>query len=259
LGYNKSNKELITILEKRETMGELQGRVALITGGGRGLGASIALALASAGADVALLAHESCEMTTVADMIRSRGGRALGITADITDWPSVHDAIEEIREELGPIHILVNQAATVVPFAHIDDSHPQEWARAIKINLVGAFYCAHAVITDMIDMNWGRIINISSPAAELALPAFSAYGAAKAGLNQFTRILAAELHGKEVAALTCYPGTADSPAQSVMENEPLAAEEAAALVCWLCGPDGMELTGQIVDGNDLAIRRKIGL
>ena len=238
-------------------MQELSGRVALVTSGGRGLGAAIALALEEAGAAVAVLEHDTCDLTGVIALIQSQGGRAFGATGSLSDLASVNDAIETIIEILGPIDILVNNAATATPFAQVDDAHPQEWANAIAINLIGAFYCTHAILADMLSAGWGRIINISSDAATIARPALSAYSVSKAGLDHFTRSLAVELEHTGIAAITVYPGVAETPLAD--QQRPNAVTEAATLIRWLCGPEGDAYRGQVADSSDSALREHAGL
>ncbi len=253
---------------------DLSGKVALVTGGGRGLGAATCLALAEAGAAVAPLARDSCEVTTVAEMIRGKGGQALGIAADVGDWDAVAAAIEDIRTQLGPVAIVVNNAAASTT-GLVATSDPAEWAASITTNLVGPYYIARAALPDMIAANWGRVINVSSGSAVRAHAGGSAYGSSKAGLDHFTRFLAAELEGTGVVAVTIYPGVMDTRMQEQARSYPgpegdlfrafyqngalRPPEESAALVRWLSGPDGERFRGQVVNVMLPEIRQAVGL
>ena len=227
-------------------MGELTGQVALVTGGGRGLGAAIALGLAEAGADVAIMAFDTCEMTAVVDLVRAQGRRAFGATAAVSDWLAVQAAIGEIEEQLGPVSILVNAAMTYAPHALVEDAHPQEWARAIAINLTAPFFCAHAVLPGMVAAQWGRIITLSSQHAHTSMPTLSAYSAAKAGLDHFMRVLAAEVSATQIVALAVDPERAP-----LADSPPPTPEQCAALICRLCGPAGEAWHGQVVAVMDV--------
>lgn len=256
-------------------MGELDGRVALITGGGRGLGAAVALELAAAGADIAIFARDSCEVATVAELIRHSGRQALGISVDVSEWEAVRDAVDEAREALGPITMLVNNAAVVGPFATVAEADPALWAYALAVDLNGTFYCAHAVLPDMLAANWGRIINVSSGSAVSASPAMSAYAAAKSGVDHLTRVLAAELAPTGVVALTVYPGIMETRMQEEARATALPEaemfrqfhtrgllrppEESATLIRWLCGPAGDEYRAQVIHVNSTVIRARVGL
>jgi NAD(P)-dependent dehydrogenase (short-subunit alcohol dehydrogenase family) len=256
-------------------MADLQGRVALVTGGGRGLGAATARELAAARAAVAVVARSGDEVAAVAEAIRRDGRQALGIAADAGQWDSVRAAVEQTRAALGPIAILVNNAAMSPPFATVAESDPVAWAYALAVDLHGPFFFAHATLPDMLAADWGRIINISSGAAVGANPAMSAYSVAKAGLDHLTRLLAAELAATGVAAITIYPGIMDTAMQTeAREQESPAAgmfrdyhahgflrppAEPARLVRWLCGAEGDAYRGQGVNVFSTAIRQKIGL
>jgi 3-oxoacyl-[acyl-carrier protein] reductase len=242
-------------------MTDLSGQVALVTGGGRGLGATIAAALADAGADVAVMARDTCELTAVVEMLRAKGRRACGVTADAGDWLAVQDAIGTVEEQLGSVTILVNAAAITTPLATVDDAHPQEWAKAIATNLNGPFYCAHATISGMLDAGWGRIITISSPLATTVAPTMSAYASAKAGVEHFTRVLAAELAETPLVAVTIDPGVLETRIV-LLDNDDATTnplDESAAIICWLCGPAGEDHRGEVVRVTDVEIRRQAGL
>jgi 3-oxoacyl-[acyl-carrier protein] reductase len=131
-------------------MGELDGRVALVTGGGRGLGATTALALAEAGAHVALLGRTAATLDAVGQAIGERGRQSVSVVADTADWEQVRAAIAEVEQTLGPVAILVNNAALISVSGRIADSDPTVWARELATDLNGPFYCIRAVLASMV-------------------------------------------------------------------------------------------------------------
>jgi 3-oxoacyl-[acyl-carrier protein] reductase len=194
---------------------DLSGRVALVTGGSRGLGRAHALTLARAGADVAIAdiqlesdGGEDVERygalaaaaraqglvyteRTVAE-IEELGRRALAARCDVTDRAQVDAAVARVREELGPIDVLVNNAATLDHVARIEGQEPELWERDLRVNLTGAFNCAQAVWPGMVEGGWGRIVNMSSITAELGGFGQASYATTKAGILGLTRTLALE-------------------------------------------------------------------
>ena len=172
----------------------LEGKVAFVTGGRRGLGKAIALTFAQAGADVALcdMVAETSELETAADEIRKLGRRSLAIQADVTRRADVEKAVGEVMAEFGRIDILLNCAGVLVikPFLEITD---EEWDSIIDTHLKGNFICSQTVGRIMVKQKSGNIINLGSAAGLNAVDEQSAYGAAKAGITMLTRVLAREL------------------------------------------------------------------
>jgi 3-oxoacyl-[acyl-carrier protein] reductase len=183
---------------------ELDGQVALVTGGGRGIGASIARELAAVGARVALSARSADQVEAVASEI---GG--LPLVADVSDRESVEAMADRVASELGPIDLLVNNAGISGGLQTSWDIDPDEWWRVFEVNVRGPFLVSRAAIPSMVDRGAGRIVNVGSGAAYLppgSTVSESAYGPSKAALYRFGEMLAAQLDGTGVSVFTISPG-----------------------------------------------------
>lgn len=220
-----------------------EGAVALVTGGTRGIGASIAERLKADG-------------YTVATLGRSGGD----VQADVSDPASVQAAFDEVRERLGPVLILVNNAGVTADGLAIrmpDD----DWTSVIDTNLTGAFNCTKRGLEDMLKARWGRIVNVSSVSAERANSGQANYAASKAGLLGFTRVVAKEMGKRNITANAVTPGfiatdmTAELPQQEIAAAIPAARvgrpEEVAAAVAFLVSDDAAYVNGATlaVDGG----------
>jgi NAD(P)-dependent dehydrogenase (short-subunit alcohol dehydrogenase family) len=185
----------------------LAGRVALVTGGGRGIGRAVALALAREGADVAVAARTGVEVEAVAAEVRALGRRAAALTGDVADRAQVDAVAAGAAAALGPVGILVNNAGMAVAarLADIDDAL---WERHLAVNLSAAFYLTRAVLPAMVAAGWGRVINVASSAARQGYPYVAAYVAAKHGLLGLTRAVAMEVAGAGVTVNAVCPGYA---------------------------------------------------
>ncbi|MGI9050571.1 MAG: SDR family NAD(P)-dependent oxidoreductase [Rubrobacteraceae bacterium] len=249
------------------------GRVALVTGGGRGIGAATAKLLAHQGASVAIAARTAEEVASVAREISASGGEVFPLTMDVTDEGSVASGIGRILDELGPVTILINNAGasgTPLPVAASDTT---EWRRLLDVNVTGPFLCARAVLPRMANENWGRIINVSSAAARHPMAGMSAYSASKAALDQLTRVLALEGTPYGIATIGVYPGVVDTRMQEetrgldpALIGEQLhrmfhgyndfdmlrPPEEPAELISYLCTQAAKRLNGHIVRLEQLA-------
>ena len=193
-------------------MGALDGRRALVTGGGRGLGAAVAEALARAGAHVSVTGRTKQDVFATAERI---GGDA--IVADVADKDTWLDTLRD----LGDIDVLVANAGVVWPLQRFVETDLDEWERALTINLYGAVRTVHAVLPGMVDRGWGRIVTISSGAADRpGMPSANAYSTGKAALDMFTVHLADELRDTGVTALALRPGVVDTPMQTYMRSLP---------------------------------------
>jgi len=202
---------------------DLAGSVAFVTGAGRGIGRAIALALASEGAEVAVLARSEAELDDVAQTIRTLGGRALVLPADVGDRIATASAVKRARDELGEIDILVNNAAVVWPLEPTAGVVASEWSAAIGINLIGPVNLTLAVLPEMLERRWGRIVNVSARVA--AQPAMmiggNAYATSKAALEAHTLNLAAEVAGTGVTVNAYRPGFVDTSMPAWIRSQPV--------------------------------------
>jgi NAD(P)-dependent dehydrogenase (short-subunit alcohol dehydrogenase family) len=186
--------------------GSLDGETALVTGGGRGIGRAIAEAFAAAGARVALLARSKDQVDEVAHGINVSGAQALAIVGDVSNADDVQRAVSQAQDTFGAISVLVSNAGITGPYAPIWDCDPEEWWRTQEIHVHGAFLCTRAVYAGMVERGGGRVIVISSRAAERGNPNISAYQLAKTAQLRFAEILAAEGAEAGIRAWAVHPG-----------------------------------------------------
>ena len=191
-------------------MAELSNRVALVTGGSRGIGKAIAVALAKAGAAVAVNYRERAEEATrVVETIHKAGGRAVAVGADVSSGEAVKSMVYDVEERLGPIDILINNAGMAAARG-LDDITEEDFDRTIAINLKSVFLCTQAALPSMRARRWGRIVNISSIAARAAGGVSVVYNASKAGIEGLTRGYAARLAQEGVTVNAIAPGLIDT-------------------------------------------------
>lgn len=250
-------------------MRQLEGKVALITGGGRGIGLAVAEALSTAGADVTLLGRNQHTLDQAAAGLQTQGGRVLALACDITDVTQVRNAFQQTRAALGAVAILVNNAGITasVKFAETDD---ETWEQIMRVNVTAPFYCCREAVPDMIAQGGGRIINIASVAAIQGLPYSSAYSASKHALLGLTRSLALELSRQNITANAICPGWVETDMldQAIstimaktgrdaaaarasiltMAGQPrfVTPQEVAAEVVRLAEPEGAHISGQAI-------------
>ena len=184
----------------------LDGQVALVTGGGRGIGRAIGEALAAAGARVALAARSGDELAELVGAVEAGGGVARGWALDVTDLGAVTGVVGEVEAALGPVTLLVNNAGTAQEPGPLWEVDPDGWWRDLEVHVRGAFNCCRAVLPGMVARRRGRVVNIGSLVGARDEPYVSAYACAKAAYFRLTGALAAETAGHGVTVLCVSPG-----------------------------------------------------
>lgn len=249
-------------------MGNLDGRVVIVTGASRGIGAAAAVALGQAGARVMLAARDIAQARQVAD---SAGNGAAATACDVADYASVEALVAATKRQFGRIDALINNAGVLEPIASLQDSDPAAWARNIQINLVGAYNAIRAALPAMIADGGGTIVNLSSGAALRPVEGWSAYCAAKAGLHMLTRAVALETAGKGIRVFGFQPGMTDTnmhvlnraSGMNAISQVPRAdlypVEHPAMAIVYLCTPAADDLHGQDFSLRDPAFRTRLGL
>ncbi len=253
---------------------ELEGKVALVTGGGRGLGRATALALAEQGARVAVVARSLPEVEETARLIRQQFGigRSMAVRADVTQERDVVAAFDTIRKRWGGVDILINNAGDTGATRLISSLTLAEWRHALDANLTSVFLCSREALRDMARRRWGRIVNVSSDSAAAAVPSMAPYSVAKAAVEHFTRILAAEGAPIGVAVVALRPGLVDTQMQSDVRNRPPEAippelravfaaykqrgmlvppERPARIIAYLCSDRAGNINGRTFDAREV--------
>jgi NAD(P)-dependent dehydrogenase (short-subunit alcohol dehydrogenase family) len=246
----------------------LAGQTALITGGGRGIGRAIALAVARAGANVAVTARSEDQLAETVRAIESAGGRALYHRVDVTDQSAVDALVARVNERLGPIDLLVNDAGIIGDYGPAWEADPALWWRVMEVNVLGTFLCVRAVVPGMIARRRGRVVNLSSSAGLGYFPHGSAYAVSKAAVTRFTENLSGEVAAYGVSVFNLSPGTVrtamtqhvlDSPAgqkwqpglrQVFDAGRDVSPEEAARLTVYLASGQADVLTGRYLPVSD---------
>jgi 2-deoxy-D-gluconate 3-dehydrogenase len=238
----------------------LDERVALVTGASRGLGRAMALALAEAGADIALVARSADGLKETADAVSARGRRALALPADVTVAAEVDAAVKSALDAFGSVDILVNNSgvAAVKPFV---ETTPAEWHRILETNLTGAFNCCRAVGPGMIARRRGKVVNVASVLGARGLSGYAAYSASKGGLLALTRALAVEWARHNVQVNAIAPGwfvtsmneaafqdprTSERLLRNVPARRTGRTEELGPLVVYLASAASDYVTGEVV-------------
>lgn len=183
----------------------LDGRIAIVTGASRGLGRAMAVALAEAGADVALAARSRPDLEETARLVAATGRRALAVATDVTVYAQVEALVERTVTELGGLHVVVNNSgiARVAPLAQMS---PEDFRAVLEVNLIGAFNGCRAAAAHLIAQKSGKIVNVASMLAQVGLPGYSVYSASKSGITGFTRALAVEWARHSIQVNAIAPG-----------------------------------------------------
>ena len=187
-------------------MSKLAGKIALVTGSGRGIGRAIAIAFAREGANLVLAARTAEQLDAVAAEIRALGRRALTAQTDVTDRASVDALAETVRTEYGRLDILVNNAGGGIERARILDSDPELWIADVTVNCISAYLVSRALLPLMIDAGGGRVINVGSGMGHRPTPNSSAYHVGKAGMWMLTQCLAEEVWEHNITVNELIPG-----------------------------------------------------
>lgn len=253
-----------------ETGRFLDGRHAVVTGGGHGIGAAIAEALAGVGASLSLMGRDVARLDAHAELLRARFGVSVeSFECDVADEVAVDGAFAASRERLGDVHVLVNNAGQAESAALAETSRAL-WDRMLAVNLTGTYLCSRQVLPAMLQARAGRIVNIASTAGLRGYPKTAAYCAAKHGVIGLTRALALETAKSGITVNAVCPGYTDTEmAQRAVDGvaaalgksqdearamitrvNPLGRlirpDEVAATVAWLCSPDAAAITGQAI-------------
>ncbi len=213
--------------DPKHVLGGLSGHVALITGGGRGLGRAFAQALVVAGVNVALTARTERELDETHALITATGGTARVFPADVTDRHAMEQVVDSVVKQFGPIDILVNNAAVVTPLGYDWDIDPDTWWHTMEINVRGAYLCAHLVLPAMIQRGSGRIINVTSGAAHTVHPYGTAYCTSKAALSQWTNLLAAAVQEYGISVFALAPAGPTAMLQTLATSPNVPKEVSA--------------------------------
>lgn len=252
-------------MRRQGKRGSQVSRVAVVTGGGSGMGRAICQHLARRGDEVAVLDIDGEAADAVAAEIRAEGGTARGARVDVSDRAAIDTALGEVRAAFGPIGIMVTSAG-IEGFAGFLEIDAAAWDRMIAVNLTGTFHCLQAVVPDMIENRWGRIVTISSSSAQSGTRRMSHYVASKGGVIALTKALALDLAPHGITVNTIPPGVIDTPMmrrpiesgamasmEQVLARAPLGRagtpDDIAAACAFLCSEEAGYITGQQINVN----------
>ena len=258
------------------TLLTLDGKTAVVTGGGRGIGAAIARALGAAGAAVVVAARSENEIDGVATELRALGVQAWPVPVDVTDPDSVTKLTSAAIDRMGRVDVLVNNAGGVKS-APLHSQSLEDWNRVIAVNATGTFLCTQSMVAGMVESGWGRVVNIASVTSKVGARYISAYAASKHAVLGFTRSIALELADKGVTVNAICPGYVDTDMTTaslariekktgqgseqalamILAGSPqgrlIEPDEIAHLVLALCDHNARGITGQaiVIDGGEV--------
>lgn len=242
-------------------MSSLEGKTALVTGASQGIGRACAIALAHAGANLALAARNESKLNEVAAEIAANGGTAKAFVLDVSSEESIKATAKAVLEHFGTVHILVNNAG-ITKDTLLLRMKRSDWDDVITTNLTGTFLLTQALIGSMMKARWGRIINISSIVGETGQAGQANYAASKAGLIGFTKSLARELASRNITANAVAPGYIETAMTAVLDEKQRTAmlsqvplgrvgtdADIANAVRFLASDDAAYITGHVLDVN----------
>ncbi|MBF6449351.1 3-oxoacyl-ACP reductase FabG [Nocardia elegans] len=242
----------------------MSGRTAIVTGGASGIGGAIARRLAADGSPVAVFDVDGAAADLAAREIGEAGGKAIGVAVDVSDRDAIDTGVQRVRAELGRPSILVNSAGITTSGPFLDIT-AQQWARVLAVNLTGTFDCCQAVLPDMVEQGWGRIVNISSSSVHSGAAGMAAYVSSKSGVLGLTKVLALEFARKGITVNTIPPGFIDTPMMRAtaergfidvgkqIDATPVGRiglpEDIAAACAFLVSEEAGYITGQVIGVN----------
>jgi NAD(P)-dependent dehydrogenase (short-subunit alcohol dehydrogenase family) len=229
----------------------IDSSVAIITGGGRGLGRAFAVALAQQGVRIAVTGRTEAEIGATVQEIEASGGRAIAIPGDVTDGQAVEHTVARAEAELGPIDLLINNAGMLRALGVVADIDVDDWWREVEVNLRGPLLYAKAVLPGMIARRRGRIINVASGAGLEAVATGSAYCVSKAALIRLSETIALETGGYGIATFAIHPGTVRTPMNAYLHDAEAVGRAAPEVQQWF--------RQLYADGQDTPIERPVEL
>ncbi len=237
-------------------MKRFENKVAIITGGGRGLGAQYAKDLAREGAIVSIWDINPATLEKTKAEIESEGGKVVTALVDITDYTQVETTVEHLVNQYGQVDILINNAA-YHKSQPVSQTSIEDWKRQVDTNLNGSFYCTKAVLPHMLKRQYGKILNIASAGAKVYFPGFAAYGASKAGIVSFSNILSEEVKLQNINVNSIYLGMVNTEytrermssdkAVTISLDEMLQPDQVSKVVLFLVSDEAAPIKGAAID------------
>ena len=240
-----------------------EGRTAVVTGAGRGIGRAVSIELARAGVAVVLAAQTGPQVRAVEAEIRAAGFEALAVPTDVSTADGVDRLMKSAQDWKGEPDILVNNAGIRGPVGFIQNVEPPEFERVFAVNLFGTFMCVRAALPGMVHGQWGRVINFSGGGAWNGIRGGGPYGASKSAVEGLSRTIAIEVQRFNVTCNVIQPGRVDTASFPILEAErasgpPVGPEHAARCVAWLCTDEAADVTGTTVDAVEWDRERESG-